>query len=104
MLESSTGDSSKEDGLKPGGIVRHGDLEIGSFAGDINLYLETLGPVPYVTLESDFPPDTVGGESTLFATVPELRIAARTWLVELNRLSNVSANTSGDLEREFRIS
>ena len=39
MLERSTGDSRNEVGLSPGGIVIHGDLEIGSFAGDISLYL-----------------------------------------------------------------
>ena len=39
MLERRTGDSKKEVGLSPGGIVIHGDLEIGSFAGDISLYL-----------------------------------------------------------------
>lgn len=39
MFESSTGDSRNDDGLSPGGIVTHGDLEIGSFAGIISLYL-----------------------------------------------------------------
>lgn len=39
MLESSTGDSRNEVGLSPGGIVTHGEREIGSFAGDMSLYL-----------------------------------------------------------------
>ena len=39
MLERRTGDSRNDVGLSPGGIVRHVDLEIGSFAGDISLYL-----------------------------------------------------------------
>ena len=38
MLERRTGDSRNDVGLSPGGIVRHVDLEIGSFAGDISLY------------------------------------------------------------------
>lgn len=49
LLERSTGDSRNDVGLSPGGIVIHGALEIGSFAGDISLYLaaELLdGPVP----------------------------------------------------------
>lgn len=78
MLESRTGDSSREDGLRPGGIVRQGDLEIGSLAGDISLYLETAALAPNVTLESDFPADTAVGGSTVSERVPELRIAACT--------------------------
>lgn len=39
ILERSTGDSRNDVGLSPGGIVTHGALEIGSFAGDISLYL-----------------------------------------------------------------
>ena len=39
ILESKTGDSRKEVGLRPGGMVMQGDLEIGSLAGDISLYL-----------------------------------------------------------------
>jgi hypothetical protein len=39
LLERRTGDSRNEDGLSPGGIVIHAALEIGSFAGDISLYL-----------------------------------------------------------------
>jgi hypothetical protein len=39
IFESRTGDSRNEVGLSPGGIVKTGDLEIGSFAGDISLYL-----------------------------------------------------------------
>jgi hypothetical protein len=39
-LESRTGDSRNDVGLRPGGIViGQGDLEIGSLAGDISLYL-----------------------------------------------------------------
>ena len=33
-----TRDSRNDVGLSPGGIVRHVDLEIGSFTGDISLY------------------------------------------------------------------
>ena len=36
MLERRTGDSRNDVRLSPGGIVRHVDLEIGSFAGNIN--------------------------------------------------------------------
>lgn len=39
MLERRTGDSRNDVGLRPGGIVRQGDLEIGSLAGDMSLYL-----------------------------------------------------------------
>ena len=39
MLESSTGDSRNDVGLSPGGIVTHGEREIGSLAGDMSLYL-----------------------------------------------------------------
>jgi hypothetical protein len=39
MFERRTGDSNNDVGLYPAGIVMHGDLEIGSFAGDISLYL-----------------------------------------------------------------
>lgn len=39
MLESRTGDSRNDVGVRPGGIVRQGDLEIGSLAGDMSLYL-----------------------------------------------------------------
>lgn len=45
MLEMKTGDSKNEVGLNPGGIVTSVDLEIGSFAGDISLYL-ALPPPP----------------------------------------------------------
>ena len=36
--ERRTGDSRNDIGLSPGGIVRHVDLEIGSFTGNISLY------------------------------------------------------------------
>jgi hypothetical protein len=39
MLERRTGDSRKEVGLRPGGMVMQVDLEIGSLAGDMSLYL-----------------------------------------------------------------
>lgn len=39
MLERRTGDSRNDVGLKPGGMVMQADLEIGSFAGDMSLYL-----------------------------------------------------------------
>lgn len=39
-----TGDSSSEVGLNPGGIVKHGDREIGRLAGDIDLYLAAFDP------------------------------------------------------------
>lgn len=42
-LVSSTGDSSRAEGLKPAGMVRQGSREIGSRAGDIALY---LAPAP----------------------------------------------------------
>ena len=42
MLERRTGDSKKDVGLSPGGIVIQGDLEIGSFAGDNSLYLAPM--------------------------------------------------------------
>ena len=50
MLERRTGDSRNDVGLRPGGIVMHGDREIGSFAGDKSLYLAELDPAP----ESEF--------------------------------------------------
>lgn len=49
MLESRTGESKNDVGLNPGGIVMHGDLEIGSFAGDISLYL-AIDPVRFRSL------------------------------------------------------
>jgi len=60
-LERSTGDSSNEVGLSPGGIVRQGDLEIGSFAGDISLYLALLDPPTPSLVAALFksPPSTV---------------------------------------------
>lgn len=42
MLERRTGDSRNDDGLSPGGMVMHGDLEIGSFAGEKSLYLAEM--------------------------------------------------------------
>lgn len=39
MLERRTGDSRKEEGLRPGGMVIQADLEIGSIAGVMSLYL-----------------------------------------------------------------
>lgn len=44
MLERSTGDSRNDVGVSPGGMVRQGDLEIGSFAGDMSLYLAPPPP------------------------------------------------------------
>lgn len=44
MLERRTGDSRNDVGLRPGGIVRQGDLEIGSLAGDMSLYLAPPPP------------------------------------------------------------
>ncbi|KAH7839040.1 hypothetical protein Vadar_034108 [Vaccinium darrowii] len=44
ILERRTGDSRNDVGLRPGGIVMQGDLEIGSFACDMSLYLAELGP------------------------------------------------------------
>ena len=35
MLESRTGESRKEEGLRPEGMVRQGEREIGSLAGDM---------------------------------------------------------------------
>lgn len=49
MLESRTGESKNDVGLNPGGIVMHGDLEMGSFAGDISLYL-AIDPVRFRSL------------------------------------------------------
>lgn len=40
LLERRTGDSRNEVGLRPGGmVVMQVDLEIGSFGGDMSLYL-----------------------------------------------------------------
>jgi|AraCvinosormetaG_1042628.scaffolds.fasta_scaffold04000_4 hypothetical protein len=52
MLEMKTGDSKNEVGLNPGGIVISVDLEIGSLAGDISLYLAP--PPPFPPAESCF--------------------------------------------------
>jgi len=38
ILARRTRDSRNDVGLSPSGIVRHMDLEIGSFVSDINLY------------------------------------------------------------------
>lgn len=43
-LVSKTGESRKEVGLRPGGMVMQEDLEIGSLAGDMSLYLAAPGP------------------------------------------------------------
>lgn len=56
IFESSTGDSRKEVGLSPGGIVKTGDLEIGSFAGDMSLYL-----APVVFPEAEGPSEAESG-------------------------------------------
>lgn len=46
MLEMKTGDSRNDVGLNPGGIVMLlVDLEIGSLAGDISLYLAPPPPL-----------------------------------------------------------
>lgn len=60
-LERRTGDSRNDVGLSPGGMVRQGDLEIGSFAGDISLYLALLDPPPpsLVAALLKSPPSTV---------------------------------------------
>ena len=42
MLERRIGDSRNDVRLSPGGIVRHVDLKIGSFADDISLYFAFL--------------------------------------------------------------
>lgn len=42
MLDRRTGDSRKDVGLRPGGIVMQVDLEIGSLAGDMSRYLAPL--------------------------------------------------------------
>lgn len=44
LLVMRTGDSSSEEGLNPGGIVRQGVRTIGSRAGDIDLYLAPCNP------------------------------------------------------------
>lgn len=36
--DKRTGDSKKDEGLSPGGVVRQADLEIGSLAGANSLY------------------------------------------------------------------
>lgn len=46
MLERRTGDSRNEVGLNPGGILIQVDLEIGSFAGDMSLYLAPAAAPP----------------------------------------------------------
>jgi len=45
-LERRTGDSRNDVGLRPGGIVMQGDLEIGSLAGDMSLYLALMADDP----------------------------------------------------------
>lgn len=43
MLERRTGDSRKDEGLRPGGMVIHAEeREIGSLAGDMSLYLALM--------------------------------------------------------------
>lgn len=64
MLERRTGESRNDEGLKPGGMVKHGDLEIGSLAGDSSLYLETFETEPYNPIESDFAADSLFLESS----------------------------------------
>lgn len=52
MLERRTGDSRKDEGLRPGGMVIHAEeREIGSLAGDMSLYLApVLDPTAEETL------------------------------------------------------
>lgn len=45
MLDKRTGDSRNDVGLRPGGIVIEVEREIGSFAGDMSLYLAPLDPL-----------------------------------------------------------
>lgn len=48
-LERRTGDSRNDVGLRPGGMVIQADLEIGSLAGDMSLYLAPpLGPAAFL--------------------------------------------------------
>ena len=64
MLERRTGDSRNDVGLSPGGIVRHVDLEIGSFAGDISLYLAFAAAAAADAVVSLFRVGSSGGAAT----------------------------------------
>lgn len=50
-LERRTGESRNDVGLRPGGIVMQGDLEIGSFAGDMSLYFALIDDPPEVVAQ-----------------------------------------------------
>ena len=67
MLERRTGDSRNDVGLSPGGIVRHVDLEIGSFTGDISLYFAFTAVAEAVdAIVSLFWVGSSGGTSVFF--------------------------------------
>ena len=67
MLERRTGDLRNDVGLSPGGIVRHVDLEIGSFTGDISLYFAFTAVAEAVdAIVSLFWVGSSGGTSVFF--------------------------------------
>lgn len=62
MLESKTGDSRNEIGLRPGGMVMQEDLDIGSFAGDKSLYFALPLPHPLPRKENSVWPGSTFSE------------------------------------------
>ena len=69
MLERRTGDSRNDVGLSPGGIVRHVDLEIGSFTGNISLYFAFTAVAEVVdAIVSLFRVGSSGGTSVFFCS------------------------------------
>ena len=69
MLERRTGDLRNNVELSPGGIVRHVDLEIGSFTGDITLYFAfTVVAKAADAVVSLFRVGSSGGTSVFFCS------------------------------------
>ena len=67
MLERRTGDSRNNVGLSLSGIMRHVDLEIGCFVGDISLYFAFTTIVEALdTVVSLFRVGSSGGTSVFF--------------------------------------
>jgi len=79
IFERRTGDSRNEVGLSPGGIVKTGDREIGSFAGDISLYLapEVVGPSE---TESGREDDPVLFGSSEWCSISPAGVCRRNWV------------------------
>ena len=100
MLERRTGDSRNDVGLSPGGIVRHADLEIGSFAGDISLYLAFAAAIPDGVVS--FLVRSSGATSAELVLLLLLQLLLLLLLVVVNNRSSISLCFFGDFRQRKR--